>query len=454
MEAIIDQWAWLNKSDLTPEQLRALRDKLTIYPSEYQPDGTYESGPPIYLYVEDAKRDMMGIAREYFFSHRRPGIKLVSKVSEGGKWLGDLQFNGELREEQQRGKVEITSMFEAGKLGGILKAPPAFGKTVVACAIIAVMRVPTLVVLHKEFLVGQWRKRINQFLPDAKVGVCQQDVCDYKGKHIVLAMVHSLATGKRYSKRFYNWPGLVITDEVHRVGAYTWSRAPTQFPAKWRLGLTATDRRKDGAEKVFRYHIGPVIFESKEKRLGFKVKRVWTKFFVKPNPRFNPDLSNTSLLTNFLVADDRRNQRIADQIVKALVAGRKLLVLSHRLRHLDRLHKLVMTMWDQDKLGLSYPSVGYYIGGRSEEQLDEAAEKQIVFATAQLASEAMDIPPLDTLFLTTPMSDVEQAVGRILRPWNGKKEPIVVDFRDDTVRVFRNQGEKREHCYARLQRAA
>ena len=51
--------------------------------------------------------------------------------------------------------VEVTSMFEAGKLGGILKAPPAFGKTVTACAIIARMNVPTLVVVHKEFLIGQ-----------------------------------------------------------------------------------------------------------------------------------------------------------------------------------------------------------------------------------------------------------------------------------------------------------
>ena len=454
MEVIIDQWAWLPKSELPPEKLRTLRDKLTIHPSEYQPDGSYEQGAPIFLYVEDAKRDMMGIAREYFFTHRRPGIQLVSKVSEGGKWPGDLQFNGELREEQQRGKVEITSMFEAGKLGGILKAPPAFGKTVAALSIIAAMRVPTLVVLHKEFLVGQWRKRIKQFLPDAKVGLCQQDKCTYRGKHIVLGMVHSLAAGKRYPKPFYNWPGLVITDEVHRVGAATWSRVPTMFPAKHRLGLTATDRRKDGAQNVFYYHIGPVIFESKEKRLGFKVKRVWTRFMLRPTPRFNPNLASAEMLTNLLVADDRRNQRIADQIIKALVAGRKLLVLSHRLRHLDRLHKLVITMWDQDKLGLPYPSVGYYVGGKSEADLDEAAEKQLVFATAQLASEAMDIPPLDTLFLTTPMSDVEQAIGRILRPWEGKKEPIVVDFRDDNIKVFRKRGETREKWYERLQRAA
>lgn len=454
MEAIINQWAWLHRSDIDPLRLRKLRDSLTVWPKEYNhATGSYEPGSPIYMYVEDGKNDMIGIAREYFFANRRPGIKLVSKVTEGGAWPGRLKFDGELREEQQRGMVEVTSLFEAGKLGGILKAPPAFGKTVTACAIVAQMNVPTLVVVHKEFLMGQWRKRIQKFLPEAQIGYCQQDVCDYQGKHIVIAMVHSLSTGARYPKGFYEWPGLVITDEVHRIGAYTWSRAPTQFPAKWRLGLTATDRRKDGAEKIFQYHIGPVIFESKEKRLGFKVKRVWTKFRIKPNPRFNPDLTNTSLLLKFLVGNEARNRRIAEQIIKAVVAGRKPLVLSHRLRHLSSLHQLVLDMWDVPTFG-ERPTIGHYVGGKSEAQLDAAAEKQIVFATVQLASEAMDIPPLDTLFLTTPMTDVEQAVGRILRPYDGKKEPIVVDFRDDSVRAFQRQGEKRERCYARLQRAA
>jgi superfamily II DNA or RNA helicase len=57
---------------------------------------------------------------------------------------------------------------------------------------------------------------------------------------------------------------------------------------------------------------------------------------------------------------------------------------------------------------------------------------------------------LDTLFLTTPISDVEQAAGRILRPYEGKKDPIIVDFRDDAVTQFKKSGEARDRYYAKF----
>ena len=49
------------------------------------------------------------------------------------------------------------------------------------------------------------------------------------------------------------------------------------------------------------------------------------------------------------------------------------------------------------------------------------------------------------------MADVEQAVGRILRPCEGKKEPIVVDFRDDDVNLCKRLAEMRDRFYERLE---
>jgi superfamily II DNA or RNA helicase len=73
-----------------------------------------------------------------------------------------------------------------------------------------------------------------------------------------------------------------------------------------------------------------------------------------------------------------------------------------------------------------------------------------VLATSQYAKEGLDIPALDTLFLATPMGDVEQAVGRILRPFEGKKDPVVVDFRDDKVTMFARMGEMRDKLYLKM----
>ncbi|KNC70837.1 hypothetical protein SARC_16631, partial [Sphaeroforma arctica JP610] len=54
-------------------------------------------------------------------------------------------------------------------------------------------RVKTLVVVHKTFLMNQWRERIAKFLPNASVGIIQQGKVDVDGHDVVLAMLQSLA---------------------------------------------------------------------------------------------------------------------------------------------------------------------------------------------------------------------------------------------------------------------
>jgi superfamily II DNA or RNA helicase len=318
--------------------------------------------------------------------------------------------------------------------------------TVVACAIIARMQVPALVLVHKEFLVNQWKERIAQFLPEAQIGIVQQDRCEYQGKHVAIGMMHSVA-GRDYGQKFRDWPGLIIADELHRLSAETWSVIPSRFRARWRLGISATPRRKDGAENVFHYHLGRPLFVAKEKRMTAKVRRVWTRFKLVKTERFNPNLASRAILLKHLTQAENRNNEIVQQLMSALKAGRKVLVLSERLKHLSLLDDLLQRTWiasDGPK-----PSIGYYVGGMKEEELDEAAEAQVIFATAQFASEALDIPALDTLFLASPLSDVEQATGRILRPHPGKKDPVVVDFVDLDITQFARMAEGREAFYKR-----
>ena len=68
----------------------------------------------------------------------------------------------------------------------------------------------------------------------------------------------------------------------------------------------------------------------------------------------------------------------------------------------------------------------------SEEELNKSAEKQVIIATFSLAHEGLDIPTLDTVLLSTPHSDVKQAVGRILRETKGKvNSPVIYDMKDN-----------------------
>ena len=445
MKVIVDRWAWLAKAELTDVQLRALRRNLTVTPRVSSFDK--EDPKPLYLYAETPT--MFGIAREYALGNLKPHHQVELRVSNGDKstWPGALEFSGELRIEQEQAVLQIATMFKNNTLGGLLCATPGFGKTVSAAALMAQLQVPTLVVVHKEFLMSQWQQRLEQFLPGIQIGLCQQDTLDYHGKHVVLGMVHTLAD-RKFSDEFIRWPGLVITDEVHRVGAATWSVVPSKFPARWRFGITATPRRKDGAEKVFQLHIGRILFTAKEQRMRPKIKRVHTTFRVAPTPNMPVGKMPRTLLVTFLCASPARLALVANQTVQALQADRKVLVLSERVAHLEAIEKAIVGLWPSSVAKL--PSIDYYIGGRTEQERELAAKARVILATSQFASEGLDIPALDTLILATPMSDVEQAVGRILRPFEGKKPPIVVDVRDDRVPMFRALGERRDQLYSRI----
>ena len=54
--------------------------------------------------------------------------------------------------------------------GGTISLPPGRGKTVIACKLISDLKKKTLVVVHKTFLLNQWKNRIEEFLPKARVG--------------------------------------------------------------------------------------------------------------------------------------------------------------------------------------------------------------------------------------------------------------------------------------------
>ena len=79
-----------------------------------------------------------------------------------------------------------------------------------------------------------------------------------------------------------------------------------------------------------------------------------------------------------------------------------------------------------------------------QKDLKISETKQIIIATYSMAAEALDIKTLTTLVLTTPKTDVEQAVGRILRVKHSS--PLVIDI-IDTHDIFKKQWTKRKAFY-------
>ena len=80
-----------------------------------------------------------------------------------------------------------------------------------------------------------------------------------------------------------------------------------------------------------------------------------------------------------------------------------------------------------------------------EAALKKTEEKQVVLATYSMAAEGLDIKTLTTLIMSTPMTKIEQSVGRILRQKH-ENPPIVVDI-IDTHANFQNQWAKRRRFF-------
>lgn len=77
-------------------------------------------------------------------------------------------------------------------------------------------------------------------------------------------------------------------------------------------------------------------------------------------------------------------------------------------------------------------TVGLYVGGMKQVDLDITATKRIIIATYDMAEEAFDCKSLNTLIYATPHKNIKQAVGRILREEKQKRKfiPLIIDIQD------------------------
>ena len=415
----------LFKSELTPVQLKKIRQDLTVKP--YSSHSNEVSYP---IYRESEKK--LYLPRYY-------GIEefgsAESRLSQGQPI--DIPFTGQLFDYQK----EITRKFiQAAKDqgGGLLDVEPGKGKTVMALHVISQLKTKTLVIVHKTFLMNQWLERIETFLPTAKVGRIQGDVIDIEGKDIVLGMLQSLSN-KVYASDMWDSFGLCVFDECHHLSAEVFSNVMIQIVTPYNLGLSGTMTRKDGLTKVFKYFIGPVIHKEKsdvETEVLVKCIRFQNEdLFEHVKTDFKGQPLYSCLITK--LNNDVRNGMMVHVLRRELEKqpNQQVMILSHTKTMIHDLYALISAF---------EPSIGYYLGGMKEEYLKESESKKIILGTYAMASEGLDIKTLTTLYLATPKSDVCQSVGRILR--SKEHKPVVVDFIDEAS-VFESQYQKRKKYY-------
>ncbi|MBT9591746.1 MAG: DEAD/DEAH box helicase family protein, partial [Thiobacillus sp.] len=156
-------------------------------------------------------RGCLGAARALL---RDNGIRCELRDERYGGELLEATFAGKLRPDQQSAVAEMLSHDV-----GVLCAPTAFGKTVVAAAMIANRGVDTLVLVHRMELLKQWQERLRAFLclDKSAIGTIGGGKARPTGK-IDIAVMQSLSRQGEVNPLVERY-GHVIVDECHHVGA-------------------------------------------------------------------------------------------------------------------------------------------------------------------------------------------------------------------------------------------
>lgn len=355
----------------------------------------------------------------------------------------DVAFHGDLREKQLKAVEELLAVSN-----GILHANTAFGKTVTAIALIAERKVNTLIIVDRVSLLNQWCERLSVFLniPKQEIGVIGGGKKNPTGI-IDVAVSQSLYRDNKVSELVKGY-GQIICDECHHVSAVGFEQIMKNSPAKYKYGLTATLKRKDGKERIVLMQLGPVRY----KDLSKVSSELMHKVLVQETGISSDDLSNehtTNELYDCLYINAIRNMQIVMDIRNCLDENRYPIVLTERKEHIDLLEKELSP----------YVKVYKLHGGLKKKEregiMDELQNisddvRRVIIATSKYVGEGFDYPILDTLFLTLPISwsgRIKQYAGRLHREYHEKKEVRIYDYVDSRIDAAMKMYEKRSKGY-------
>lgn len=357
---------------------------------------------------------------------------------------------------------------------GVLKVACGGGKTRMGIATIGQLGRSALICVHTEDLLNQWLSVIKELL-GIDAGYVTQD--DIHWKPVTVAMNRTLRNILMDARNEFEGPlpgpwdkfGVFVIDECHHCPSNTYQDVAGRIPARYRLGLTATNR-DDSSHKVMLWTMGKQLIEVTTKELvsmGFlamaSIEEVDTEFEFRYS---GPDTKRLGALTNALVKNEARNEIIAERAVREWMEGQSVVVMTNNKLHCWNLMRrmvdlggdaivLIGTLTKDDKkngLDATNPRLKFRKKERAQALDDMAAGKHRLVIATSLLEEGIDAPILSRVMFALPGSSdraTEQTIGRIMRPREGKI-PKLIDIIDRKVDTLMRRRSNRRSVYRKM----
>ncbi|MCW2655404.1 MAG: hypothetical protein JWR32_6380 [Mycobacterium sp.] len=442
----------LTANDLGPAMISAVKHAASIRNPEFDARqrarrSTWDTPRFLYSYDETADGDLV-LPRGL-----HPLLTELVESADSTLHVDDKRIHGQPHEftcSTPLRTVQTTALHQLlDQDTGVLIASPGAGKTVIACAAIA--------------MADQWRDRISSHLSFAsgQIGGGRSKTTGI----LDIALLPTLARRDNVEDITANY-GFVIVDECHHVAASAFFGVLSRIAARYWLGLTATPERRDGLEDLIYHQLGShhVAIEPP----GTGQLPVDGSDLLTPHPvlhlhptefQYRGDADPTAPggmaeIYRALVADRTRLEQIVDDVLTASETGANILVLTTWVEHLNAI---------TDRLQAAGRAVTVLSGGikpRKRRQIaDQLANRTpdsdplLIVGTSSFIGEGFDCPALDTLFLAAPITfknRLVQYIGRVTRPYPSKTTATVHDYHDELTPVIASSLKKRTPGYLKM----
>lgn len=353
-----------------------------------------------------------------------------------------------LRDYQREAIDAVFAAWSDGMQRPAIVLPTGAGKTVVFASLIKKFRAGlmdsdtnrVIVLAHRDELVDQAIAKLRAVMPGVNVGKVKAGDNDVYADVMVCSVQTLASAGRRaevVSAQMRNGKiGLIITDECHHAAAPSYKKIYEAFPDALQLGVTATMARGDGVglgsvweDVVYRRSILNLI--SKGHLTDVRTIQVDLK-----------ELDMGSVKTTFARAGSPGDWQAGD-LGRALMEAEADTAIARAYKeHAGNRQGIVFTptvetAWAacQALNSAGVPAVA--ISGETPPDARHRAYDDYrkgvarVLVNCMVLTEGFDMPQAEVAVIARPTRNAAlytQMVGRVLRPWPGKTEALVLDL--------------------------